>query len=115
MEICFQRHLRRAYPCFLFLLIFLLFPRLLLVFGKHSIALLNRRGQSALLHVLVKSRSFILINIQHSASQNWAHLLSAAIDILLFYVRSFLIREALTYGALNCSSTFVSPVYVMVT
>ncbi|KAJ7574723.1 hypothetical protein C8J56DRAFT_916342, partial [Mycena floridula] len=115
MEICFQRHLRRAYPCFLFLLIFLLFPRLLLVFGKHSIALLNRRGQSALLHVLNRAlSSFILINIQHFASQNWAHLLSAAIDILLFYVRSFLIREALTYGALNCSSTFVSPVYVMV-
>ncbi|KAJ7573779.1 hypothetical protein C8J56DRAFT_981544 [Mycena floridula] len=102
MEICFQRHLRRAYPCFLFLLIFLLFPRLLLVFGKHS--------QSALLHVLnCALSSFILINIQHSASQNWAHLqLSAAIDILLFYV-------PLTYGALNCSSTFMSPVYVVVT
>ncbi|KAJ7590634.1 hypothetical protein C8J56DRAFT_933460 [Mycena floridula] len=80
MEICFQRHLRRAYPCFSFLLIFLLFPRLLLFVGKHGIAPLNR-----------------------------------LIDILLFYVRSFLIREALTYGALNCSSIFVSRVYIMVT
>ncbi|KAJ7593923.1 hypothetical protein C8J56DRAFT_925549 [Mycena floridula] len=112
MEICFQHHLRRAYPCFLFLLIFLLFPRLLLFFGKHGIALLNRRGQSALLHVLnCALLSSFLINIQHSASQNWAPLT----DILLFYVRSFLIREALTYGALNCSSIFVSRVYVMVT
>ncbi|KAJ7600224.1 hypothetical protein C8J56DRAFT_909718, partial [Mycena floridula] len=87
MEICFQRHLRRAYPCFSFLLIFLLFPRLLLFFGKHGIAPLNREARPPY---------------------------CMSCDILLFYVRSFLIREALTYGALNCSSIFVSRVYVMV-
>ncbi|KAJ7592157.1 hypothetical protein C8J56DRAFT_932662 [Mycena floridula] len=97
MEIYFQRHLRRAYPCFSFLLIFLLFPRLLLFVSKHGIAPLNR-GEAALLHVLVSNPITLPL----------------LTDILLFYVRSFLIREALTYGALNCSSIFVSRVYVMV-